>query len=182
MPVYVPYIFSKWHIGFFTHLYTPTYRGFDTFIGYYGDEEDYYVKNRTEDGLKGIDFRYNLDPYTTDGYSTYIYGNETWKILKEYVGNGHENREEPFFIYWASQAAHTPWAAPIEKIEQHNYLKNDNRRQLAAVVSTLDDVVGEIVDWLKSEDSQYLWEDLLLIVSTDNGGEVTKGASNLVPG
>ena len=35
---------SKWHLGFFDPDYLPNARGFDTFMGYYGDKEEYYMK------------------------------------------------------------------------------------------------------------------------------------------
>ena len=35
---------SKWHLGYFDPAYTPNNRGFDSFIGYYGDKEEYYMK------------------------------------------------------------------------------------------------------------------------------------------
>lgn len=33
---------GKWHLGFFKWLYTPTYRGFDSFYGYYTGAEDHF--------------------------------------------------------------------------------------------------------------------------------------------
>ena len=35
--------FSRWHLGFCNWKYTPTYRGFDSFYGYYNAAEDYYT-------------------------------------------------------------------------------------------------------------------------------------------
>ena len=45
------------------------------------------------------------------------------------------------------------------------------------MITVLDDVIGDIVDTLKR---LHLWDDLLLIWSTDNGGPVypNEAASN----
>merc|ERR1711997_1264879 len=48
----------------------------------------------------------------------------------------------------------------------------------ASTLFVLDESLGAIVDYLKSAKSGYLWEDTLIILSTDNGGTVTEGASN----
>ena len=34
-------------MGYFAKEYTPTYRGFDTFYGYYNGAEDYFYHNRS---------------------------------------------------------------------------------------------------------------------------------------
>lgn len=39
---YKSHAIGKWHLGFFKHEYTPTYRGFDSFYGYYNGFQDYY--------------------------------------------------------------------------------------------------------------------------------------------
>merc|ERR550525_1005488 len=176
---YYNHMLGKWHLGFFEPSYTPTYRGFDSFFGFYNDEEDYFLHNDTASliNAKGFDLRRNLKPFLTEEYSTYMYAREARSIMSDYVPGG-EKSDESFFLYWASQAAHIPWEAPIEKEEEFMYVKNSVRRALAAVVGTLDDVIGSTVEWLQSEQSGYLWDDTLLIVSTDNGGDCTKGASN----
>lgn len=34
---------GKWHLGFYNWDSTPTYRGFDTFYGFYSGAEDHYT-------------------------------------------------------------------------------------------------------------------------------------------
>ena len=36
-------LFSRWHLGFCKWEYTPTFRGFDTFFGFYSGHIDYYT-------------------------------------------------------------------------------------------------------------------------------------------
>ena len=86
--------------------------------------------------------------------------------MEDHVNNEKSN---PFFILLSSQSAHVPYAAPSEVIEKFNYIEDENRQQLAAVISVLDDTLGDIVGYLKSEESGYLWSNTMLIVSSDNG-------------
>ncbi|KAG0431633.1 hypothetical protein HPB47_021573 [Ixodes persulcatus] len=39
---YASHIIGKWGVGYYKKSYTPTYRGFDSFYGYYNGGEDYY--------------------------------------------------------------------------------------------------------------------------------------------
>lgn len=185
---YICCVYSKWHLGFFDPDYTPTHRGFDTFIGYYGDKEDYYMKNNSEwavfpnmpldeslQQVSGFDFRNGDTASVNEEYSTYLYANETLNLLKDHVSNPHS---EPMFILWSSQAAHDPYDAPQDVKDRFSDIEDENRRELAAVIAVLDESLGDIVEYLKSEESGMMWDDTMIIVSTDNGGSVTKGSSN----
>ena len=55
---YATHIVGKWHLGYNKWEYTPTYRGFDTFYGYYNGAEDHY----SHKVLKILDFRDNKEP------------------------------------------------------------------------------------------------------------------------
>ncbi|KAK3108713.1 hypothetical protein FSP39_014020 [Pinctada imbricata] len=54
---------GKWHLGFCSWDCTPTYRGFDSFFGYYNGAEDYY----SHVIQKGKDFRADKIPVEADG-------------------------------------------------------------------------------------------------------------------
>ena len=40
---YATHMVGKWNLGFCNWRYTPTYRGFQSFYGYYNAAEDYYT-------------------------------------------------------------------------------------------------------------------------------------------
>ena len=59
MTGYSTHIVGKWHLGFYEWSYTPTYRGFDSFYGFYGGHEDYFT-HRADKGI--IDLNNNMEP------------------------------------------------------------------------------------------------------------------------
>ena len=68
---YATHIVGKWHLGYNKWAYTPTYRGFDTFYGFYNYGEDHFT-HTMEDIL---DFRDNKKPVRDlDGkYGTFAF-------------------------------------------------------------------------------------------------------------
>jgi len=173
---YKTHMIGKWHLGFCKEAYTPTMRGFDSFLGFYGDAENYYTKIKNDEyvNLEGVDFRRDLAAYTNCAYSSYLYGNESLRVLREHV---LRDSDAPFFFYFSSQAVHTPWDAPRSLLDRFPSI-DGARRELAAVTTALDDTVGLIVEFMKSAESGYLWENTLFVVSSDNGAPINEGASN----
>ena len=175
---------GKWHLGMCKWEYTPTYRGFDTFYGYYNAAEDYF--NHTCNGsyaatpghpiqVTAVDFHDNKEPITDEvgNYSTNIFT----KKIQDIIVN-HNNSTEPFFIYAAYQAVHEPLQVP------DNYLKKCssipyviyNRPIFCGMMQALDEGIGNITSTLSEYD--YL-DDTIIILTTDNGGQTARGSSNL---
>lgn len=165
--------------------YTPTYRGFDTFYGYYNAMEDYFnhTCNGTYPGTPGhpthitaIDLHDNKEPVTDEAgsYSTNIF---TKKIQEAIVS--HKSSSEPFFIYAAYQSVHEPLQAP------EVYMKGEcssipyvvyNRPIFCGMMKALDEGIGNITSTL--EENGFL-DDTIIILTTDNGGQTARGSSNL---
>ena len=50
-------IVLQWHLGFFKYDYTPTKRGFDSFLGYWLGAGDYWDHSEGEPDGWGLDLR-----------------------------------------------------------------------------------------------------------------------------
>lgn len=53
------FFFYQWHLGFFEKEYTPTYRGFESFYGFWNGKEDFWDHTSFED-VWGTDLRDNM--------------------------------------------------------------------------------------------------------------------------
>ncbi|XP_060067991.1 arylsulfatase J-like [Ylistrum balloti] len=182
---YRTHIVGKWHLGSFKSEYTPTYRGFETFTGYYNSHGDYYDHTYEDsEGFFGYDFRSNVSlDYTAIGqYSTTLFTERAVDIVKQH------NREEPLFLYLPYQAVHTgnvpsgnPLQAPSAYINRHPHIRSAERRHYAGMVAALDDGVADVVDALKTRD---MYKDSIILFTTDNGGSSNgymEGAGNNFP-
>eukprot|EP01084_Bolivina_argentea_P275445 469753_1 len=175
---YATHMMGKWNNGFFNEHYVPTARGFNTFFGYYNAYEDYYYHNLSSNGDTGFDFRNGTNKIYRNGiYSTYLYGNATLDLFKEFAQN---NNPKPMFIYLALQAVHTgpgwePLQAPQNVIDSFSYISVENRRNKSAMTTVMDVMIGDLVTEIKALD---LWDNLLLVLSTDNGGPTWFGGNN----
>ena len=56
-------IVLQWHLGFFKYDYTPTKRGFDSFLGYWLGAGDYWDHSEAEPDGWGLDLRNNTEVY-----------------------------------------------------------------------------------------------------------------------
>ena len=74
------------------------------------------------------------------------------------------NKDRPFFLYLPHNNPHIPLAAKSELVEQ---FKDSFNPMYAAVVNTLDDSVGRLLDVL---DELELTNNTLVIFTSDNGG------------
>jgi len=155
---YSTYMVGKWHLGHADKKYWPQNRGFDHFYGNLVGEVDYFTKMRG--GL--IDWQRNGKFFQEKGYYVTLIGDEAVKLIEK------QDKNKPFFLYFASLAPHAPYQA--QKADEDRYastIKDPTRRTYAAMITSLDDQVGRIVATLEK---QGLRENTLIIFSSDNGG------------
>ncbi|CAL1533543.1 unnamed protein product [Lymnaea stagnalis] len=164
---YATHMIGKWHLGFCKWECTPTYRGFDSFFGYYNSMEDYY--NKTYDN--GYDFRDGKDVYRAANgtYSSYLYTERMEQVIAS-----HDQRQ-PLFLYLPFQNVHEPLEVPKNYSDLYPNIKDEARRTLSGMVTALDDAVGSVVAALKKKG---LYEQSLIVFTADNGGWVTYGGNN----
>ena len=162
------YCVGKWDLGMHKWEYTPTYRGFDTFYGYYNAAEDYY----THKVGRYVDFRNNTDPVTNeDGtYSTFLFT----KAIENAI-NANDTNNAPFFIYGAFQSVHTPLEVPDSYLEKCSNIPYENRKTFCGMMQALDEGISNVTNLLQTKG---LLEDTVIIFSTDNGGQTAEGSSN----
>lgn len=82
---------------------------------------------------------------------------------------------KPLFLYLSLQAPHKPLQVPEHFLHRYDSQVNRLRRHYAAMLSCLDAGVGQIVQELKTS---LLYENSVLIYSSDNGGQPLSGGSN----
>lgn len=158
---YVSGALGKWHLGL-TKEYHAMNRGFDEFYGFMGrGAHPYFDHSDMEHPI----YR-GLKPIKEEGYLT-------TRITEEAVDFIDRHKEDPFFLYVAYNAVHSPPEAPEEDIK--NVTGDKKRDTLMAMIKHLDLGVGEIVNSLKKHD---LFDNTLLIFLTDNGGSGAMSANN----
>jgi len=160
---------GKWHLGHTIEPLTPNSRGFDHFFGHLNTQIDYFES--TVAG--GYDLQENgVSVPPREQYMTDLHGAEAVRYIEDI-----RDPEKPFFLYVPFLAPHSPMQAP-EALES-KYGKRPNRpfpkRTYAAMVDSLDQAVGEI---LESLDAQGLAENTLVFFFSDNGGLKAFGADN----
>lgn len=182
---YTTHIVGKWHLGYCAWEYTPTRRGFDTFLGFYLGSENHFSHDRDYKSTQGdppafYDFRENEEvakKYKGE-YSTDLFKRRSIDII-EGVAEARElnayGNYQPFFLYLSLQAPHAPLQARSEILAKIPQSSNPARDIYKAMVYDVDIAVDEIVQSLKDKN---LFNDTIIVVTSDNGGAISHGASN----
>ena len=174
---YKSYAVGKWHVGFSTWNHTALKRGFDEFHGFYTTGIYYQNKTRLFIQKYFIDWRENenVDYDTQFEYSTYVTRDKILSFIDAHSENG-DDANIPFFIYAAFQAPHDPLAyVDSNNMENCDNINDANRKLYCLNVLALDQSIGSIVTELKSNN---LWDNTLIVFTTDNGGTYSNGACN----
>jgi arylsulfatase A-like enzyme len=157
--------FGKWHLGF-TPDQHPLQKGFEYYYGFLSGGRSYFYQPGKDDlpGSKTALLE-NRRQVTFDGYLTDVLGQKAVDYIRQ-------NKEYPFFMYWAPNAVHTPMEASKEDLKKFD---NHPRQKLAAMTYSLDRAIGNIINELKQ---QGLFENTLIFFLSDNGGAHNNQSSN----
>ena len=152
---------GKWHLGE-SESDHPNQRGFDDFYGFIGGSRSYFP---IEKPSLNHTLQHNGERVIFDGYLTDVLGDKSVSYVEE-------NKDQPFFMYLAYNAPHTPMHAKKEHLEKY---KDHPRKKLAAMMWSLDENIGKLVD--KLEETNQLNNTLIFFLS-DNGGSPHNTSSN----
>ena len=161
-------IVGKWHLGL-EKPGRPTDRGFDHFHGFLGDMmDDYYHHRRHGNNYMRMGEK-EIDP---EGHATDLFTD--WAI--DYL-NSRAKAKQPFFLYLAYNAPHTPIQPPddwLARVKEREPEISDRRAKLVALIEHLDDGIGRVLAALR-KNGQH--ENTLVIFTSDNGGQIEVGAN-----
>eukprot|EP01084_Bolivina_argentea_P300924 519002_1 len=173
---YETHAIGKWHAGFYKWSYTPTYRGFKSFYGYYSGGEDYFTHKaggyydfHDDSGLNCSNYcKTATEAYGT--YSAFAYTTRAQEIIVNHSTNA-DTKNKPLFMYIAYQSVHAPAECPQSYVDAYNTtIANHQRRLFAGMVSAADEGIGNITKTLKKYG--FLDANTILVFSSDNGGPI----------
>ena len=191
---YTTGMIGKWGLGAPHTNSIPTKMGFDFFFGYNCQRQahTYYpvhlYKNENRVHLNNDTIPPNTklakgaDPYDPKNYSKFMLNEYAPELMfKEMISFVSENKQNPFFLYWATPIPHNALQAPQNWIDfykekfgeeepylgQNGYFPHQNpRAAYAAMISYLDENIGKLIKYLKDEN---LYDNTIILFSSDNG-------------
>jgi arylsulfatase A-like enzyme len=174
---YTSGIVGKWHQGADISNH-PLNRGFDEFFGHLGGGHAYFPE------LLTIKDSYSVENNEGESYKTWIMRNHEPIQTKKYLTDEfsdeavqfvERHKKEPFFLYLAYNAPHSPLQATQEYLDRFPSIQDTKRKTYAGMVSAVDDGVGKLLDKLESLD---LDKNTLVYFLSDNGGPEKDNSSD----
>lgn len=167
---YSSHIIGKWHLGLSNVSYLPTSRGFESHFGFWLGVQDHF-RHRIYGAYDFVDQLSVAHEYKGE-YGDPLFAKKAVEFLKQKATPTPEAEEEekkPWFLYLAFQNIHWPLQAPDEYVSlyENNTGNSIGRKIVCAMAKQLDDAVGTVTNTL---DELGLWENTLVIFSSDNGG------------
>lgn len=153
-------LIGKWHLGHAKDK-QPNAQGFDYFFGLLVGCIDNYSHFFYWQGPNRHDLYRNGKEVFYDGQ---FFPDLMVKDANQFM---EENRNNPFFIYFALNTPHYPYQGTPEWLEYYQEKGVSYPRDLyAAFLSTQDDKIGEI---LKNLEKLGLYENTIIVFQSDNG-------------
>jgi len=175
---YTSGIIGKWHMGT-NPIFHPLERGFDYFYGFLSGGHRYFPEDLYLNDLSEVTKRWewyntkiieNRTKVETDEYLTDEFSNAAVNFIEE-----QSKSNKPFMLYLAYNAPHGPLQATEKYLSRFPTIENDKRKTYAAMVSAVDDGVGNV---LKTLEKNGLDENTIVVFLSDNGGAKNNGSNN----
>jgi len=174
---YATALIGKWHTG--SHPGNlPSAFGFDYQYGFF-DAHSMYAPEGTQ-GItdqrieKDFTDQYNWKrgrKGTNGIYRNYVSIDEkehlTDAITRESIEFIHQHKDQPFFLFAAYNAPHTPLQAPDEYVELFKDEPEPVKRVYYAMIKQLDDAIGRLLAVLEN---LQIKDNTLVVFISDNGG------------
>lgn len=167
---------GKWHLGAHEAL-RPLNRGFDEFYGFLTGGHAYFPESLTLKDISQVKSQFGA-------YRTMLLKNNDRVKETEYITDGltreavnfiNDNAEEPFFMYLAYNAPHSPLQATQKYLDRFPNMEEGKRKTYSAMVSALDDGVGRVLEILEKKN---IADNTLVVFLSDNGGKYKWGGNN----
>lgn len=166
---------GKWHLGAHESQ-RPLNRGFSEFFGFLTGGHRYFPEEWTLDDISGVDSQFAA-------YRTRLLRNDerineteylTDALSREAVRFIEENADTSFFVYLAYNAPHAPLQATEKYLSRFEHIEDKKRRTYAAMVSSVDDGVGRVLDKLEELE---IADNTIVVFLSDNGGPYKSNGS-----
>jgi arylsulfatase A-like enzyme len=154
---YATGLVGKWHLGALPEMH-PQQRGFDEFFGFLGGAHDYF---QAAGILRG------REPASQQEYLTDAFGREAVAFMERHRG-------QPWFLYLAFNAVHTPMQADDARLAKFAGIADAQRRTYCAMMFAMDEAVGRVRQ--KIADCG-LEQNTLVVFISDNGGPTMPGTT-----
>lgn len=190
---YTTGLVGKWGLGAPFTAGTPNRQGFDYFYGYICQRQDhtYYNGHLWENETRvpldnkvvdpNVKFPKDLDPLDEKNYEVYqqnVYGPDM--LIKAALNFLDKNKNKPFFLYYPSPLPHLSLQAPKKWVDYYHQKFGEEKPFLggsyfpcryphatyAAMISRLDEEVGQIVEELKKNGN---YDNTIIMFCSDNG-------------
>jgi arylsulfatase A-like enzyme len=148
---------GKWHLGAQPTMH-PQERGFEDFFGFLGGAHDYF---KSAGILRG------KEPATQDEYLTDAIAREGSAFIQRH-------KDQPWFLYLAFNAVHTPMQADDPRLAKFASIQDTQRRTYAAMMLALDEGVGRVRKTLVDTKQD---QNTLVVFISDNGGPTMPGTT-----
>ena len=154
---YVTGLVGKWHLGSMPEMH-PQKRGFTEFYGFLAGAHSYFDAAAI---LRGTEQVKELD-YTTDAF-----GREAMAFIDRH-------KAEPWFLYLAFNAVHTPMHATDDRLAKFPGIADKQRRTYDAMMLAMDENIGRVLKKLADTGQD---KNTLVIFISDNGGPTMPGVT-----